>query len=317
MSYELLPEHPQGSPLWHKGREGGLGASETAAVLGLSPWQTPLGVWRTKQGIPNDIDPDAAYWGHKHEASIRDWLNDSRPELGGVGPGISVRSIEHPWLTATPDGMTTDGRPCEFKTAETFAAAHWPTDADGNPRAPDMYVIQAVQQAGILGADGTHFAALIGSRSPFYQWIPFDPVVYEQIVRITGGWWQRHIVEGVMPDPVSLAEQNELWPSREGSEAELSEQAFEVFERRNVLLSDIKAQKAEADALQLALGDYVKDAETLTYQGRKVATYKTQQGKAGIDTKRLKAEHPDIYEALSTRGAPFKVLRTVKERTND
>lgn len=321
MSYELLPEHPQGSPAWHKAREAGLGASEVAAILGLSPWQTPLSVWRTKQGVPNEIPEDLAYFGHALEPVIAQWIRDKHPEVGLVSDGLSARSVDHPWLTATPDRIAyspLDGDeppfdyvPVELKTSSAYSRSSWD---DG---VPDYYKIQSLVQQGILGADHGWLAVLHGGNSPELYRIDFDPAVWEQIVRITGDWWQTHIVEGVMPDPVSIAEQNELWPSQPGVESELSEQAFEVLERRNVLLSDIKAQKAEADALQLILGDYVKDAETLTYEGRKVATYKTQQGKAGIDTRRLKAEHPDIYEALSTRGAPFKVLRTVKERTND
>lgn len=317
MSYELLPEHPQDSPAWHKAREAGLGASEVAAILGLSPWQTPLSVWRTKQGVPNQINPDAAYWGHAHEPTIAQWIRDHHPEVGKVSMhGRSVRSIEHPWLTASPDRIATDPhdnleRPVELKTDDGFSRDSW-IDA-----VPDYYRIQSIVQQGIEGADFGWLAVLHGTKTAELIRIDFDPAVWEQIVRITGDWWQTHIVEGVMPDPVSIAEQNELWPSQQGVESELSEQAFEVLERRNVLLSDIKAQKAEADALQLILGDYVKDAETLTYEGRKVATYKTQQGRVTVDAAALKADHPDIHAEYARRGDPYKVLRTTKEKSND
>ena len=37
----------QGSPAWHEHRRHHRNASETPAVLGLSPWMTPHQLWQT------------------------------------------------------------------------------------------------------------------------------------------------------------------------------------------------------------------------------------------------------------------------------
>ena len=40
----------QGSPEWHTHRGQYRNASETAAVLGLSPWVTPYRLWQLRTG---------------------------------------------------------------------------------------------------------------------------------------------------------------------------------------------------------------------------------------------------------------------------
>ena len=41
----------QGSPEWHEHRRAYRNASETAIVLGLSPWTTPYQLWQLKLGL--------------------------------------------------------------------------------------------------------------------------------------------------------------------------------------------------------------------------------------------------------------------------
>ena len=40
----------QGSPEWHEHRRTHRNASETPAVLGVSPWKTPYQLWQIKTG---------------------------------------------------------------------------------------------------------------------------------------------------------------------------------------------------------------------------------------------------------------------------
>lgn len=45
----------QGSPEWHARRAKYRNASETLAVMGLSPWQTPLQLWEQRTGRTQSI----------------------------------------------------------------------------------------------------------------------------------------------------------------------------------------------------------------------------------------------------------------------
>ncbi|MDQ3578214.1 MAG: YqaJ viral recombinase family protein, partial [Actinomycetota bacterium] len=53
-----------GSPEWHAARAQGLGGSEIAAVLGLSPWESRFSLWHRKTGTASPVvENDIMYWG--------------------------------------------------------------------------------------------------------------------------------------------------------------------------------------------------------------------------------------------------------------
>lgn len=315
-AYEPLPEYPQDSPQWHEARRQGIGASEVAAILGLSAWQTPLDVYRAKMGVPNEIPENLAYFGHALEQPIAAWIEHKHPEVGGVWPGIGARSVEWPWLTATPDRVTTPDPvdfepmvPIELKTSSAYSKDKW---RDGVPL---YYQAQVQTQLAVLGAPCGWLAVLHGGNDPeLYRVDRDDTFITDILVPRTKEFWEDHVLAHVPPEPSTLGEQALVWPTTPDSTVELSETAYEAFQRRNVLLSDIRAQQAEADELQKVLGSYVQTAETLTYEGRPVATYKTQRGRITLDHKALTADHPEIASRYERRGQDFKVLRTIKEK---
>lgn len=91
---------------------------------------------------------------------------------------------------------------------------------------------------------------------------------------------------------------------------------MEAIERRAVLLADIQAQKAEADALQVAIGQWLGGADTITRNGRNILTYRYQKGRMGLDTTALRQVHPDIVREFTTQGQPYRVMRTnLKEKS--
>ena len=68
---------------WLKARRSGLGASEVAAILGLSPWSTPYKVWKDKVSSepPVELETEPIEWGHAHEATIARRVSARYPEL--------------------------------------------------------------------------------------------------------------------------------------------------------------------------------------------------------------------------------------------
>ena len=61
MSLEVL-KIQHNTPEWYAFRKTGVGGSDAAAILGLSPWRTNVDVWEEKVGIkvPDDISRNAA-----------------------------------------------------------------------------------------------------------------------------------------------------------------------------------------------------------------------------------------------------------------
>ena len=70
----LSPEQANpGNPKWHTLRRDGVTASEIAAVLGLSPWDSPFSLyWRKINGWCAD-DPVDMSTGRRVEPVVADW----------------------------------------------------------------------------------------------------------------------------------------------------------------------------------------------------------------------------------------------------
>lgn len=310
MTYEIVNVQPD-TPEWETERQKSIGASEVAAVLGLSQWDTPLSIYRSKLGVAREFDPVLGFIGHASEPIIAEWVERFSEQRGvKLEPALMARSVEWPWLHASFDRVSHDPSghlvTWQFKTAHQYTGHHWD---DG---VPDDIRVQVNAEMAVAGTTGAWVVVWIGGREFRLFWEPRDDAFIEgYLVPQTREFWDA-VKNRREPQPSTLHELYEVYPSAADTVLEGSEQVVEAAERRAVLLSDIRAQQAEADALTLTIGQYMGNAETLLAPGgRKVLTYKTQQGRRSVRVEDAEREAPHLIR----QGSPFKVMRHVKERT--
>lgn len=93
------------SPEWYEVRRSGVAASEVAAILGLSPYQSRFDLWWEKRtGEQSEAENRAMRRGRRYEALILEDFADEHPEFY-VNGSVTVQNIERPWQLATPDGL--------------------------------------------------------------------------------------------------------------------------------------------------------------------------------------------------------------------
>lgn len=144
---------PQSHAEWLESRRDGIGASDAAAVLGMSRWKTNLQLWQEKTGrrTPEDIgDKPQVHYGKEAEQYIRGLFALDHPEFRVTydSPFKIIRSDELPFLFCTPDGELEEiqtGRRggLEIKTTEIRNRTQW---AEWNERIPDTYYCQVLHQ---------------------------------------------------------------------------------------------------------------------------------------------------------------------------
>lgn len=148
---------------WLKARQKGIGGSDAASVLGISPWKTNVQLWEEKTGItePEDIsEKEVVRFGKESEAAIRRLFQLDFPEyqVSYDEFGMIANELDCPFIFATLDGELTDssGRKgiLEIKTAEIRRFIDW---KKWNGQIPDYYYAQIVHQ---LLATGYEFAIL-------------------------------------------------------------------------------------------------------------------------------------------------------------
>lgn len=291
------------TPAWAEERRLSVGASEVAAIMGLSPYDTALDVYLHKQGVDKHFDPVLSYSGHASENVVEGWIR----EFSGLNidplPGFMARSTEWPFLHASFDRVT-EGPflTIQIKTAAQYAGHHW------DEGIPTSIRVQVQTEMAVAGTPRALVVVWIGGREYRTYWEARDDrFILEHLIPTVQQFWDGNVRAGVPPLPSTLAEVNAI--ETVVSELELSGEAFDILERITVLNSDIQTQSEERDALKVALGQYVGAADTLMFEGRKVATWKSQKGRMGFDKAGFAAEHPDLLAEFTVQGAPFRVLR--------
>src|SRR5271156_958184 len=87
---------------WLKWREGGIGGSDIATIMGHNPYKTPYQLWEEKCGFRTVFETPAMLYGTLTEPIARTWLNDKRSL--NLEAGICVQDDDVPIFRASLDG---------------------------------------------------------------------------------------------------------------------------------------------------------------------------------------------------------------------
>ena len=149
----------------------GIGASEAAAIVGLSPWMSKNELWYIKTGkkIVKDLSGNAAVeQGIRMEGAIRTVFAARHPEFQVEHHAYDILyQTERPWLFATLDGEITESfadssvkkYPLEIKTSTPRGKADWDKWSDG--KIPDNYYIQILHQMLATGWEKAYLTAFL------------------------------------------------------------------------------------------------------------------------------------------------------------
>jgi len=238
---------------WLQSRRESIGASESAGILGVSPWASPLSVWASKVLEPEQDEPsEPMQWGSILEPVIL--AEYGRRRGVDVCHHDQTVSVRHPrWETTrmacTPDGTVDAGALVECKAVSAYMADQW---EDG---APLHYRVQLQHQMSVMGADRGTLVALIGGQRLVWHDEPrndeFIRVLEDQCAR----FWAEYVAPGVQP-PASgtvadVRALERLHPDDSGETVELPRDDFAGLDERLVELREqLKAIGDEKAAIE-------------------------------------------------------------------
>lgn len=143
---------------WLKGRIHGVGASEAAAALGLSPSKTPLALWKEKTGREAEEDlsgNERVSYGTAAEEHLRALFTLQKRGVYAVDYHAFriYASDKFPFMTCTLDGELTDIASGEKGVWECKTA--WITSrndlAEWKDQIPNKYYVQVLYQMAVTG----------------------------------------------------------------------------------------------------------------------------------------------------------------------
>lgn len=312
---------------WLAARRRGIGGSDIAAVLGLSPYKTPFDLWLDKRGEGEEVDPDtpALYWGTVLEEVVaKEYARRSGVKIQRVNgllqhPALPIafanidRAVVNPAVAGTvrwkDDRLTTD-RILECKTANGFAARAW-GEAETDD-VPAHYLLQVQWYLGITGCAVGDLAVLIGGQDFRTYTIQRDDSLIADLLDEARKFWTL-VESGVAPDPQTVEDAKRKWPQHiTGRSIIVDVDVSRACEKLADIKARTKALEAEEKAVQLEIFKAFGEAEEITYGGERLATWKAQSTDR-IDAKALRAAHPDVA-ALFTTTTTTRVLRLAKTK---
>lgn len=300
---------------WLEARSKGLGGTDAAAAMGLSPHRTPLMVYLDK------IEPDFSesmnermFWGLKHENTVARVAGQREKLKILPSPGLLAHP-GRPWQLATVDRLVLDGEsdtpvPLEVKTTDKVNAKKWP--ADGDP--PDHVVIQVQHQLSVGGWPYGYVACLVGGNDyRFWRIARNEPLIEDMVVsEIT--LWQR-VLEQRPPEPMAGRDDEtmrRLFPADPTSRrwADDSDEA---------LIAEINSLRDEADKIEergAELSTMLRwrlgaATELRRADGTTLATYRVHVSRQ-FQTTAFKRDLPNVYDRYTIRRdvRPLRVLRS-------
>lgn len=266
MSYDVI--HTETREEWLAARRDGIGASDIAGIMNLSPYTTPFQVWASKvYDTEEEMDSEVMHWGRTLEGIILDeWGKANWPV---EDRGLLLRSVEHPHFMATPDGMCDNGETGAVVEAKNSNDWRW-------DEVPTHYVLQVQWQLIVTGYPVGYLVALhMGRRMKTYP-IEADPELQAEMIEAANDFWK--LVEADEAPPIEADDNtimSSLWP-RDIIEAveiprDAAEELYAAKDARD-------AGKERYEAASAAVKELLRDAGEAVYGQQVVATWSESGG---------------------------------------
>lgn len=286
-----------------RGRQAYIGGTDIAAILGVSQWASPLSVYLDKTGVPSD-DKESLQMrrGLYLEQFIADEFERVHPEFTTWKAKPKVRTD---W--GFPAGASTDRlialrtKPrtavaiLEAKTAFRFGWRDWD---EANADLPDAYYVQQQWYLAVHELPLSYGAADVGDDKLRIIPVEADPAVQKRLIEAGRDFWQQHVEKGVAPEPIGTDADrdalNRMYPDT------IPEPAVYIEgDEAQALLSDFLSWKFKLEEAKRASEKAKQGLQALMgeHESAVVGHYRLawkKQTKTLIDSKRLKAERPEI-----------------------
>src|SRR6185312_1944949 len=277
-------------------RQKYLGGSDVAAILGISPWKTPLDVYLDKiQPRVEVTDPAKLKLfrrGHRMEPYVIDLLAEEE-NLTIVARGNRYIDKQHGFIAAEIDAEAEGNLNIEIKTVSPFKAKEW--GEQQTDEIPVHYTAQVMHGLMVTDRETCILGVLIGGDDFRVYRVVRDEEIIGAIRDSEIAFWDR-IQNRMPPEPSTVGDIARLYGTKDSG---LSVEATEAIAATCVDMRSVIAEmksleehlEMERERVQLDMGD----AATLMYQGKPLATWKSQSA-SRFDQAAFKTAHADLYE---------------------
>ena len=265
---------------WLMLRRQGLGSSDAAAAMSMSPWTSAYSLWAEKRGLTPEVEDNERFrWGRLLEPLILDECAERKWMRPQAERNLMVRNIERPWMLANPDALDHE-LVIEAKTADGWTRDKWEAGV------PDHYVLQAMWLMEVTGRPTCTFPVLFGGNDLQRYLVDYDPAVAEPMVAAGEVMWER-IVTDRPPDADGseasmLALRQVFTEVVTGGAVELPGELEPLIEDRRLWAQRAKDAEAEVDRVKALVMQAMGENELALMAGFPAATWTTNKNGSRI-----------------------------------
>lgn len=270
-----------------------IGSSDCAAILGVSPFKSSFALYQEKIGeFHEEITPEKQKIfnrGKKFEPLILEMLLE---ELDGRGHDVEVitrnerlRDPELPFLASESDMvLRIDGEvmSAEAKSVNGFAAKLW-----GEPETDDFpvyYQCQTMHDLMVKRRNKCVVAALIGTDDLRIHWIERDEEIIQAIRTKEIEFWDR-VQRREAPDLTEPEDIKRVYQIDSGAVLEADDELLELIGELSNIKTNYKAAESRIEVLTTQIKARMGVAALLTYNGQKLAIWKSSKESVKTDWK--------------------------------
>ena len=322
-----------------------IGSSDMAAILGLSPWMTPLELYlqKTGQAEPADADPEKAKLfrrGKRMEPVIVNMLEEERG-LQIVARNQRYTDPEFDFLRCEIDAETIDeGEHCNVECKSAHPMTAFKYGAEGTDETPIEYSTQAMFSLMVTGRKRCIFGVLFGADNLVTYELKRDDEVIAEMRRRAVSFWRNHVLTGVPPTPINLPDVERMLkrtpPTRIEATPEVEKMINELEEARAIE----RSANAEAEERKFQLGMAILGAGALKREigprggiggiqptgdapqvphvilvGGEPRLQISLLCRTGIDSDKVRTEYPEVAAACASASPYLKFGKPPKPKT--
>lgn len=262
------------TPIQSEQRKHGLGATDCAAVMGLSPYRTPYELWLIKTGRSEEdtiLGEERLRLRHAHEQTIADEY-EVRKEVKLRRANQTVFHKKLPFMLCNLDRVVTGQRKIvECKTSTAWLRHNW--GIAGSDEAPIQYLLQVQHQLACTGYEDADLAALIDIDDYRIYPMPRNDKVIDKIETACTHFWEHHVLKDIPPEATTRGDLKLMYPKNNGKFIEATQEVLNLVDMVHTIKADTKALETEKEMVEKDIIQFIAAHDGITLGDKIVATF--------------------------------------------
>jgi putative phage-type endonuclease len=265
---------------WLELRRTGLGGSDAAASMGLSPYMSPVALYLDKVDPQPDEDKEIFEAGRRAEPLITSWFADQNKLVVERQP-VMLRSTKWNWMLANVDAFVTNSETGEIEILEaknvgSYNAKEW---AEG----PPLHVrLQGQHYLAVTGLSRVYFAALIGGNKFTWFAVDRDEELIADMVKAEERMWTLITLQRMPEIDGSESTKEALrahYANATREEIEVDDEFVTLLQRRATQKAAIEIETQRLNEIENRMIVLMDGAEVARHDGDIVAKWQVVQRK--------------------------------------